>query len=403
LQQAVADFQAAYQAAPKSDDGTTALYNSGVTYLQMKQPTQAIAAFKTYLDAMPDGPLADKAAANQGQAAEALADTDTANRATLLQTAMSAYKTAAAKTKDPKIAARAAWRVGVVEARAGQLDQGERDIDAAIAKYGNSDIVDDMAYSKPVLYQDAKKDDLAMAAFKSYLEKYPNGAHAPLVHYNVAVMEYNTALALQDKASKEQDPATTADLTQAKTVNTSAASDFQTALAAQSKDVPEADAYYFMGWAYANSDQPDKAVTAFKALLQKYPNADPKRLHSAMLQTARLEATTNPDDAIQLAKQVLTTSVDPKDQDTIDANLALGEAYSTKQDCTNALAALQKVVDNTTTDRAAEALYYQGQCYKTQGKNSDARLSWLKVKTLYKLATQWVTKADQALQTLPQA
>ncbi|HET6384306.1 MAG TPA: tetratricopeptide repeat protein [Armatimonadota bacterium] len=384
---------------PTSKSGGTAQYDIGVAYLKMTppKPAPAIQAFQTYLQNNPNGPLADKASISEAEAFEALASSNTADKTTDLKNALTAYKRAAATSSDAQVAADAAWKAGVLEGKLNDTEQAIHDLDAAIAKYPTSKNLDKMYFEKGAIYLTSKQNGPALQAFDAYIKQFPNGRDSQAAHFNAAVIEYNTAAADLDSAGKETDQARAAALTaQAKAEYTRAASDFDAAVVGNAPTVPLDQALYFQGWSYANSGQPEKAITAFKTVVTKYPNS-PNAL-TAGERLGILEASTNPDEAISYLRRYVASG--PKDTDAIDANLALGEAYEMKGDCANAMPALQKVVDATHDEPAAAATYYMGKCYQRQGNTTQARLSFLKVKTFYSAAKSWGAKANAELQKL---
>jgi tetratricopeptide (TPR) repeat protein len=390
--------------SPKSSAAATARFNAGVAFLKMAPPeyARAVESFEAYLAASPDGPLVDKAWLNEAQAFEmqGVASKDPA----ALARAQSAYRQVVARTKDNDLAARSLWKIGGIQAQLKQPQEAVATLETAIHKYPNARDIESIVFDKGRILQEARLYDDALVTYRSYLDKFPNSVNAPAVHFNMAVIEYNTGGTQLSKAQDERIAAKSAVLKQAAHDSyVQAASDFEQALTAPSSMAPlrmetREQALYLQGWAYLNSDAPPRALSVFRSLLRDFPNGE--HAATAAGRIGILEVSSNPDEAELMLRKCLDSH--PKETEAVEPWLAMGQLYQVKGEYDKALPLLAKVIESSaaTYDDAAAATYCQGRCYQGQGVKTKARDSYLSVTVDFKDSTEWVDRAKAALKEL---
>jgi tetratricopeptide (TPR) repeat protein len=416
--QAIGVYQMIIAARPNSTAGASAQFNLGIAYSQCAPPQvdNALKAFQGYLKANPKGKLADKAALNAGLAAESLADAGTgADQTASLKQARGYFQQAGMLTTDKNLASHVAWKIAAVDgklaaatANAEQVTSAIGELDAAIAKYPASPDLENMYFEKGHIYQVAARsakenaqartfEKDAIASFQDFLTRYPKSVNGPAAHFNLAVMQYNQAAAESDKAATLTAAAAAAAHKSARTLYARAVDDFQASLAGAAPAVPLDLAYFYQGWACINSNQQERGIAAFRALLKDYP--DSPNAPAAAGRIGILEAQTNPDEAIGLIQQFLNSK--PSDADAAVANLALARAYLKKGSPDQAMTALGLVIAAPRSAVAlatlAEAFYTRGQIYLAKGDKDAARREFLFVKVQCKGQADWVMKANTAL------
>ncbi|MDQ2731371.1 MAG: tetratricopeptide repeat protein, partial [Armatimonadota bacterium] len=389
--------------APKSEAGAAAQLKLGLTYLKLDPPDQ-LEALKALQDAQvvaPKGPLAAEAALSEGQLYETLTPGDGSSPELNLQRALTAYRRAAATPAATEGAALAAWRIGAIEGKLGQVDRAVQDLDGAATLYPKSTQIENIVFEKAHVLQQGLRNAPALVAFRSYLARFPVSANGPAAQFNIALIEYNMA-AEELVLSRNIRPAPDRERlgAQVRKDFLNAAVDFDAALAANSPLVPADSALFYGGWAYINAGQPAPAILSFKKLIETHPES-PRRLE-ATARVGILEALSNPAEAIRYLQPYMAGG--GNDANGAEARLALGEALEETGDPIRAMPLLQAALNGTngapSAEIAAAATFYEAKCFLARGNRLAARATFQRIIVRFGTLPAWTQRATVELQRL---
>jgi tetratricopeptide (TPR) repeat protein len=159
-------------------------------------------------------------------------------------------------------------------------------------------------------------------------------------------------------------------------------------------EVQDAEAFAWLGMAYLDNDQPDKAMEAFNKAL----SADPQQ-YDALLARGKLYLANGDADA---AVQDLVTALQINSR-TFEGNISLGQAYYQADkfgDAYMRFSTAEGFIE--TPDQQAEMLYWRSQSLQALGETSAASRDWQELLNLEPQygKPEWRTYARTQLQNL---
>ncbi len=374
--------------------GDYALYQIAQAFSNAGDAYEAVTAFRNLLELYPDSPWAEEARYNLGYTFFQSQDYDQA---------VAEYRRLIDDHPNDPLAAKAQYGIGDALFNAGRAADAVDAYRSVLEEYPNSAYVSDAAAGIQYALISMGDDSRAAAIIDDFIASHPNSPVADELRFRKAEVNYQsgrTAQALedlQDFVSNSRNPQLLA------------------------------DAYFYLGAIYSDREQAEQAASHFRQVIDQFPESDrfpdaarqlgriyldQERPRDALDVFRRLESSRRDDSRllaearygqgmalIQLnrmeeAERLLLDASEaaPEAVETLPAMLGLARVYERSNRVREALGLYTRVVDRSSDEIGAEALYRLGALHRTMGNHREAVDELGRLPVLYSGFTDWVAR-----------